>query len=122
MGGEEGGSGGAGGGGGPRGRRLSEIMWERNPDRTLKLAARLNVTVEDFESDYEPEIKMKVQDISWEVTDLTRTSLTIEFTLNNPEVYALNDYLQYITVKAFFSDFEPGWNDEAILSRTLIPG
>ena len=75
----------------------------------------------DEESDYEAEVKAKVQDFSWKVTALNTTSLEIEVTLNNPAVYGLDDYPQYFTVAAYFSDFEPGWNDTDILATAEIP-
>ena len=55
------------------------------------------------------------------MTALTTTSLEIEVTLNNPAVYGLDDYPQYFTVAAYFSDFEPGWNDTDILAKAEIP-
>ena len=40
---------------------------------------------------------------------------------DNPLLYGQDDEKQYVVVKAIFSDFEPGWDDDKVLARALIP-
>ena len=59
-----------------------------------------------------------MQKYSWKIEKITQNSINLSFKFDYPLVY---DGQQYITVRAKFSDFEPGWDDDAELVRVEIP-
>lgn len=86
-------------------------------NRSLTWEDRLDVELID-ESDEDQEIKQLMQDYSWTIEKVTPLDIKLKFTFDNPTVY---DGQQYISIKAQFSDFEPGWDDEAELMRVEVP-
>ena len=86
-------------------------------NRSLTWEDRLDVELID-ESDEDQEIKLLMQEYSWTIEKVTTLDIKLKFTFDNPTVY---DGQQYISIKAQFSDFEPGWDDEAELMRVEVP-
>ena len=58
---------------------------------------------------------------SWSITKADSQSLTIALSFTNPENFDKDQPTMYASVKASFSDFEPGWEDDAEIANVKIP-
>lgn len=70
------------------------------------------------DSDLDIDIKNQIQQFSWSLESASEKEIKIQLSFKYPQAY---NGEQYVTVKAIFSDFEPGWDDEKELTRTTIP-
>ena len=58
---------------------------------------------------------------SWSITKADSQSITIGFKFTSPELYDKDQPAMFVKVKASFSDFEPGWQDELELLSVRVP-
>ena len=70
------------------------------------------------ESDQDLAVKEQMKQWTYDIESVTSKSIKIKINLENPTVY---DGEQYVSIKAKFSDFEPGWDDDRELRRIEIP-
>ena len=99
-------------------RRLT--LWARDPDIEYSLEDRIQVLVED-ESDFEPEIKAKIMNLTWNLANLDESSMLIEVQFEHPELIGSDGSKQYLHILADFGDFEPMWDESEPLMSLRIP-
>jgi len=128
-GGDDGDSGGSemsGGGGGKdfRQRRVLKSKFEEfldSYDRSKSLEDRLTITV-GSNSKLDEETAKELQEYTWKIVTADSNQIEIKIEFKHTEsVSSEGTDPAFVQVQAFFSDFEPNWNDELVLIRIDLP-
>lgn len=96
-------------------------LWKRQPDLSLDLESRLTVVFENDDSGVNEEIVAQMSDFKWQISHASENAIEIAVEFAYPQVYSRGVNLQYLKVKAKFSDFEPGWDDDKDIVSIQIP-
>ena len=94
--------------------------WKRNPDKAKNLRDRLIVSIFD-DSTYDIETKTKLQSFTLNILEVETNRIKIEVMLDHPELFSKDGFSQILHVRALFSDFEPGWDDNEYIISVTIP-
>ena len=75
----------------------------------------------DVDESTEESIKAKMESFEWEISSIEAQKIQIKLSFKDSALFGQDGHEEYIIVKAKFSDFEPGWDDNAELAKSKIP-
>ena len=90
-------------------------------DESKSLEDRIKIDIYSHKK-LDDETAAELEKFTWKIVSVDPNSLQLKIVFEHPEVVSKDrENPQYVQVKAEFSDFEPGWNNDLVLINVKLP-